>query len=236
MSTEARSLAAIEEVLGHRFEQPSLLQQALRHGSALTSGREGTYQRLEFLGDAVIGHAVALLLYDRFPDQDQGGLTRMRSHLTRSASLAEQAYLLGLEQHAEIGPSEELSGGRRRQALLEDLFEALVGAMTLDGGWEVAFDFIQRRFASQLDGLDERTLVLADPKTALQEAAQAQGLALPAYSEVGASGPDHSRRWAFAVIWDGEEIARGEGPTKRRAQKQAARRALTRLGLLPAEL
>lgn len=233
MGGEATPIDVLEDSLGYAFQDQELLRQALRHGSSQASKGGGSYQRLEFLGDAVVGYAVARLLFFRFPDHDQGGLTRMRAHLTRSATLAEKAYLLGLEQHAVLGPSEEQSGGRRRQALLEDLFEAVVGAMALDGGWEVAYDFVTRQFADDLERLDEPTLVLADPKTALQEAAQAQSLALPIYQEVGVSGPDHRRRWAFEVIWNGEVIARGEGASKRGAQKQAARRALIRLGLLP---
>jgi ribonuclease III len=235
--TQDRStmLSRLEQDLGHTFRDPLLLGQALRHGSSMASSIGGTYQRLEFLGDSVLGFAVALLLFEKFPDQDQGGLTRMRSHLTRSATLAEKAYQLGLEQFAELGPSESSSKGRTRQALLEDLFEAVIAALILDGGWEAAYQFISRQFATDIEELDERTLMLADAKTALQEAAQGRGLSLPKYRELGVVGPEHQRRWSFAVLWDGEELARGEGNTKREAQQVAARRALARLGLIPEE-
>ncbi len=227
--------ARLEQDLGYQFNDPFLLGQALRHGSSTASSIGGTYQRLEFLGDAVLGHVMALLLFKRFPDRDQGYLTRIRSYLTRSATLAEKAYELGLDQLAELGPSESSSAGRTRQALLEDLFEALIAAMALDGGWEPVYELVSRIYGDDLDELDERTLVLADAKTALQEAAQARGLALPRYRQIGCSGPDHRRHWAFEVYWDDEELARGEGTTKREAQQNAARRALARLGLIPDE-
>lgn len=225
-------LDRLEEVLGHRFADRDLLRQALRHGSAKAAARSGSYQRLEYLGDAVIGAAAALTLYEWFPDADQGALTRMRAFLIRSAALAEHTARLGLEALVEVGPSEEQARGRERSALLEDVFEAVVGALFLDGGWEAASEFVREQLEPELETLDERALRLGDPKTALQEAAQARGLPLPVYREAGVTGPDHRRRWAFEVLWDGEEIARGEGVTKREAQTQAARRALARLGLV----
>lgn len=225
----------LEEILGHRFVDRDVLRMALRHGSAASAQRRGSYQRLEFLGDAVISHAVARLLFEAFPEDDQGLLTRKRVHLVRSERLAERAALLGLDGWVEVGPSEEKSHGRERTAMLEDLFEAVVGAIVLDGGWDVAYQFVGEQFAEDLGGLDERTLALADPKSSLQEAAQARGLPLPEYRKQAVTGPDHRRRWAYVVIFDDEEIARGEGVSKREAQQQAARRALVRLGLVPEE-
>lgn len=226
-------LAELEERLDYTFDNPEILQRALRHGSSTASDFAGSYQRLEFLGDAVIGHAVAQILFEEFPEDDQGMLTRKRVHLVRSERLAERAALLGLDGWVVLGPSEEMARGRERSALLEDLFEAVVGAIVLDGGWEAALDFIHDQFAGDLDNLDQRTLALADPKSSLQEVAQARGLPLPEYLKVRVSGPDHRRLWVYDVIWDGEEVARGEGVSKREAQHQAARRALVRLGLVP---
>jgi ribonuclease-3 len=228
-------LDALEEALDYRFRDREILERALRHGSSVMSDLAGTYQRLEFLGDAVLGHAIALMLFNRFPGDDQGDLTRKRVHLVRSERLAERAALLGLDGWVEVGPSEELSRGRERAAMLEDLFEAVIGAIALDGGWEAAYAFIRRQLEDELDALDDRTLALADPKSSLQEAAQAKGLPLPEYRRVGVSGPDHHRKWAYVVVFDGEEVARGEGVSKREAQQQAARRALVRLGLVPEE-
>jgi len=225
----------LEQTLGYRFRDRELLHRALRHGSSVAAQENGSYQRLEFLGDAVLGHAAALLLFELFPGDDQGVLTRKRVHLVRSERLAERAALLALDGWVEVGPSEERSRGRERSALLEDLFEAVIGAIALDGGWEEAFGFIRDQFAEDLETLDDRTLALADPKSSLQEVAQARGLPLPQYRQETASGPDHRRQWAFTVVWDGEEVARGEGLSKREAQQQAARRALVRLGLVPEE-
>ena len=227
------ALEDLEETLGYRFRDREVLDRAMRHGSAAVAQAAGSYQRLEFLGDAVLGHAIAQLLFERFPGDDEGLLTRKRAHLVRSAKLAERASLLGLDGWAEVGTSEELSRGRERSALLEDLFEAVIGAIAIDGGWDAVFDFVCSHFAEDLDNLDERTLALADPKSSLQMVAQGRGLPLPQYREVGAIGDDHRPRWTFAVVWDGEEISRGEGVSKREAQQQGARRALVRLGLVP---
>jgi ribonuclease-3 len=229
------ALQQLENLLGHKFDDRDLLRQALRHGSAITAQERGSYQRLEFLGDAVLGHAVAQMLFDEFPDDDQGALTRKRVHLVRSERLAERAALLGLDGWVVLGTSEEMTRGRERSALLEDLFEAVIAAIALDGGWNAALDFTYEQFADELANLDGRTLALADPKSSLQEAAQARGIRLPEYRKVGVSGPDHRRLWVYEVIWDGEEVARGEGVSKREAQHQAARRALVRLGLVPEE-
>jgi ribonuclease-3 len=226
-------LDELEELLGHRFSDRELLRQAVRHGSAAAAETEGSYQRLEFLGDAVLGHAFADLLFRQFPDADQGDLTRMRSHLAQSIALGKKAALLGLDRFIELGPSEAAARGWERNALLEDVFEAVVGALALDGGWEPARRFIEATFGDEVEELDERTLALANPKTTLQEAAQGGGLPLPEYVEVGTTGPDHDRRWVFDLLWNGETIARGEGRSKRGAQQRAARRALIRLGLVP---
>ena len=166
------TLDELEELLGHRFADRELLRQAVRHSSAVAASTEGSYQRLEFLGDAVLGHAMADLLYRRFPGRDQGELTKMRAHLAQADSLAVKAAELGLDRFVELGPSEEAARGWRRQALLEDVFEAILGALALDGGWGAAVEFVSEQFGDDLDGLDERTLALANPKTTLQEAAQ----------------------------------------------------------------
>ncbi len=222
-------LAAVEGALGYRFRDRELLQRALRHGSA---GGED-YQRLEFLGDAVLGHAVAELLYERRPELDEGGLTRLKALLVRAETLAGLGRKLGLGEAAEVGRSEELAGGRARRALLEDLLEAVVGAVAVDGGWEAARALVDRLLGDVVATASLDDVAAADPKSALQEAAQARGLPLPEYREVRSWGPDHLRRFAFEVVWDGEVVARGEGRSKKEAQREAARRALVRLGLAP---
>jgi len=232
---KTNQLTELEATLGYRFHDPEILKRALRHGSSVVSDFAGSYQRLEFLGDSVLGYAVARMLFDRFPDDDQGDLTRKRTHLVRSERLAERAALLGLDGWVEVGSSLERGGGRESKNLLEDVFEAVIGAIAVDGGWTEARAFIERQLGDEIDGLDERTLALANPKSALQEAAQAAGLPLPEYELIRKGGTDHLRKWVYAVIWDGEEMARGEGRSKRGAQQRAARRALVRLGLVPEE-
>ncbi len=226
-------LEQLEQTLGYSFQNKELLRRALRHGSAELAKNRGTYQRLEFLGDAVLGHVIALMLFNEKPAADEGILTKMRSHLVRSVSLAEKAAWLGLDGWIQVGLSEERSRGRERPAMLEDVFEAVLGAIAVDGGWGAAHQFVEEQFLDDLRDMDEKTLMLADAKSALSVAAQARGLALPEYIEVLAGGSDHAPLWAFTVSWDGEVVARGEGRTKREAQQQAARRALIRLGLLP---
>ncbi len=228
-------LTELEELVGHQFADRGVLARAMRHGSAVRAATDGSYERLEFLGDAVLGLAVGRMLFDWFPTSDQGALTRMRALLTRSSTLAAKARELGLERAIEAGRSEDTEDGTIRRALLEDVLEALVGAVFLDGGFEPAFQFVARLFADDLERLDETTLRLADPKTALQEAAQGRGLALPAYHSVSNHGPDHRPRWVVEVEWDGDVVATGEGSSKRSAQTKAARQALIRLGLVEPE-
>lgn len=235
MDHEKDSLEELEGLLGYEFTDREILARALRHGSSVASDFAGSYQRLEFLGDAVLGHAVALMLFERFPRDDQGDLTRKRTHLVRSERLAERASLLGLDGWVEVGSSLERGGGRGSTNLLEDVFEAVIGAIAIDGGWSEARAFVERQLGEEADALDERTLALANPKSALQEAAQAEGLRLPGYRLILEGGKDHERQWVYAVDWDGIEVARGEGRSKRGAQQRAARRALVRLGLVPEE-
>jgi ribonuclease-3 len=227
--------AELEAAIGYRFNDSEILGRALRHGSAMASDFAGSYQRLEFLGDAILGHAVALMLFERFPKDHQGHLTRKRTHLVRSQRLAERAALLGLDGWVEVGQSLERGGGREATNLLEDVFEAVIGAIAIDGGWDEARAFVQRQLGEEVDGLDERTLALANPKSSLQEAAQAKGLPLPEYRLMRKGGTDHLRKWVYTVVWDGDEVARGEGRSKRGAQQRAARRALVRLGFVPEE-
>jgi len=234
---EGRShrLAPLEELLGYHFERIELLERALRHGSAAVSLEKGSYERLEFLGDAVLGHAMAEMLFESFPEAEEGLLTRMRSHLVQSSSLAAKGAWLGLEGWVRLGPGEELGHGRERASLLEDLFEAVIGAIEMDGGWEASRAFIRRQFEEDISGLDERSLMLGDPKTALIQQAQRKGLPMPVFEDAAVSGDPHNPLWACSLRWKGETISRGEGRNKKEAQQQAARRALFRLGLIPEE-
>ena len=229
----ADRLRPLEETLGYVFSQNELLARALRHGSSMAAQDQGSYQRLEFLGDAVLGHAVAEMLFERFPEADEGLLTRMRSHLVQSSSLASKAAWLGLDGWVQLGPSEQMGRGRERSALLEDLFEAVIGAIEMDGGWEASRAFVIRQFEEDIAALDERSLMLGDPKTTLIQAAQKRGLPMPEFEDRAIAGDPHNPLWASSLRWKGEVISRGEGRNKREAQQQAARRGLERLGLIP---
>jgi len=229
----ARELGALEEKLGYRFSQREYLERALRHGSSEAAQSGGSYQRLEFLGDAVLDHAIAILLFREFPEADEGLLTRMRSHLVQSSSLASRAAWLGLDGWVLLGRSEESGHGRERPALLEDVYEAVIGAIEIDGGWEASFSFIEREFGRDIGRLDEKALMLGDPKTTLVQAAQRQGISQPAFEHTQVSADPHRPLWACELFWDGTRVAGGEGRSKREAEQQASRRALERLGLLP---
>jgi len=236
MSTgKGRDLGPLEDALGYRFTRIENLERALRHGSSDAAQNRGSYQRMEFLGDAVLDHAIAEMLYESFPQADEGLLTRMRSHLVQSSSLAVKAAWLGLDGWVQVGRSEQIGGGRERASLLEDVFEAIIGAIELDGGWEASRAFVFRQFEEEMEKLDSRTLLMGDPKSALIHAAQKESLPNPVWEDRKVSGDPHNPLWASELRWDGEIVARGEGRSKKDAQQQASRRALERLGLVPDE-
>jgi ribonuclease-3 len=215
----------LERLLGHRFRDPALLAQALTHRSAGAPHNE----RLEFLGDAVLGFLMAEALFDRFPDAREGQLTRLRASLVRGESLAALARGLGLGEHLALGGGERKSGGRERDSILADALEALLGAVYVDGGLDAARALFQGLFAPQLAtlSLDD---VIKDPKTRLQEWLQGRRLHLPEYEvlEVQGEGHQQSFRVACRVAACGVE-AEARGATRRRAEQAAAAAVLARL-------
>lgn len=222
-ATEPR-LGHIERVLGHEFRRPELLEQALRHSSAAHETGASSYERLEFLGDAALSHAIAALVFARWPDSGEGILTRARAALVRERTLAQLAKEVGLADSLELGGG--LAAG---DAVLADAFEAILGALLLDGGWRVFAGAVKRLYGPLLAGLDPASLPLEEPKSTLQELAQREGKPLPIYREVEVHGPAHRRHYVFEVELDGTVVARGEGSSKRTAQREAARRALATL-------
>jgi ribonuclease III len=227
MSERQGALDRVEAGLGHRFAQPELLGQALRHRSAAHEQRVPSFERLEFLGDAALSHAVAALLFARWPGASEGELTRARAALVREASLAGLAERLGLHAALELGSG--LREGSAGPALLADALEAVLGALLLDGGWRSFRAAVNRLVSPLLATLDPAQLALEEPKSTLQELAQKQGLPLPVYREVETRGPAHRRVYVYEVEFGGRVLARGEGPSKKAAQQEAARRALPRL-------
>ena len=211
--------------LGYEFRDPALLEAALTHRSA---GRRN-YERLEFVGDAVLNFAVAALLYRDCPDADEGELSRYRAALVSGSSLAEVAAELGLGEQLRLGGGEMKSGGHRRSSILADALEALFGAVYVDGGTGAAVAVIESLLADRLGALPQAH-ELKDPKTRLQEQLQARGLPLPAYAVEAVSGEPHEQ-WFVARCEVGtlELEARGEGSSRRRAEQEAARQLLEAL-------
>lgn len=211
--------------LGYEFRDPALLEAALTHRSA---GRRN-YERLEFVGDAMLNFAVAALLYRDCPDADEGELSRYRAALVSGSSLAEVAAELRLGEQLRLGGGEMKSGGHRRSSILADALEALLGAVYLDGGTGAASAVIEGLFADRLGALPEAQ-ELKDPKTRLQEQLQARGLPLPAYAVEAVSGEPHEQ-WFVARCEVGalELQSLGEGSSRRRAEQEAARLLLETL-------
>lgn len=225
---EARRLRPLAELLGHDFADPRLLQLALIHGSAQRRrrGEGGDYQRLEFVGDRVLGLIVAERLYRDFPDEQEGALAKRFAMLVRREALAEVARDIDLGPFISLSKAEEEVGGRDNPAILADCCEALIGALFIDGGLAPARGFVERHWQALIEA-DLRPP--EEAKTALQEWAQARGLPLPLYSEVARSGPDHEPLFTVEVGVEGQPSARGSGRSKRLAEQAAAAELLARL-------
>lgn len=222
------ALAALEDRLGYRFQRRGLLEQALTHASALTQddARTKSYQRLEFLGDRVLGLSIAALLHARFPDAAEGQLSRALADLVRKETCADVAGELGVSAALRIGKGEKKTGLNRRVAVLGDACEAILGAIFLDGGFAAAEAVVRRHWQARVPDISGGAT--ADPKTALQEWAHTQGLAEPHYRETGRSGPDHAPVFRVEAVLAGRPPMAGEGPSKRVAERAAAAAMLAR--------
>jgi len=215
----------LAERLGHAFREPALLEQALTHPSAGGSRAAATadYERLEFLGDRVLGLIVADMLLDTFPNEPEGALARRHAFLVSREALAEVARNLNLGAFLKVAKSEADSGGRDNPTLLSDVCEAIIGAMYRDADLETARAFVAKHWTPLLH---QNRAPPQDAKTALQEWAQARGLPLPSYAETARSGPPHDPRFTVAVTVQGHDACEGEGRSKRNAEQHAARRML----------
>ncbi len=233
-------LSELQTRLGYAFRDEGLLQLALTHpsvahenGAANGGGDEAQRrpahnQRLEFLGDAVLQLVLTRELYEKFPAFDEGPLTKARAKLVYRRTLAEHARALGLGAHLILSHGEEMHGGRERPSALADTFEALLGAIFLDGGFEAAREFILREFGAAFGQLDTLPII-ENPKGELQELLQARSPEAPAYHVVSATGPDHDRLFECTVHHGGVELARGSGKSKKTAESDAALAALKKL-------
>ena len=226
-------LEAIEARIGHAFADQELLARALTHPSALNGPekREKSYQRLEFLGDRVLGLAVSDMLFRSMPQEDEGALSRRLSDLVRAETCADIAARLDLGAGVRVGPTESQSAVGRRAGVLADLCEAVIGAIYLDAGWDAAQAFVARHWQ---DRLAAGAPVQRDAKSALQEWAQGRGLATPVYRVVERSGPDHAPVFTMAVTIPGLPDGIGQGAAKRQAEIGAATAVLVREGVWPA--
>lgn len=219
-----RSPDLLQTRLGYRFADISLLQQALTHRSAGKRNNE----RLEYLGDAVLGSVIAADLYQRFPEASEGRLSRLRASLVRRESLAEIAKNLQIGEHMQLGVGERRSGGHRRGSIMSDALEAIFGAIFLDSGFDACRNCILDLFNSKLDLLDEVT-VLKDPKTRLQEHLQSQRRPLPGYEVLDVSGEAHAQSFRVRCSVDGQMVCTGSGKSRRHAEQDAAAKMLRQL-------
>ncbi|MGO4524049.1 ribonuclease III [Microvirga sp. 2MCAF35] len=227
MARRKPNLDELLKKLDYQFEKPELLDEALTHVSAPQASGQ-SYQRLEFLGDRVLGLAIAGLLYRKFPGAPEGELSRRLAELVRRESCAEIAMTWDVGPYLKLGAGEAHSGERRNQTILADVCEAIIGAAFLDGGYEAASALVERSFQPLLEAPRRP---LRDPKSALQEWAQGQGFPPPTYSVAEQTGPDHAPKFRVMVKVKGAEGEFGSGTSKRIAEQAAARSLLLREGV-----
>ncbi|MGA2004285.1 MAG: ribonuclease III [Terriglobales bacterium] len=241
-------LTALEKTLGHSFQRRELIEQALTHSSQArevqASGASGSSggdnELLEFLGDAVLGLVATETLFQRFPGFHEGQLSKLRAHLVGQRHLLRVAEQLQIGSYMRLGRGEEKSGGRAKASLLVDALEAILAALYLDGGWQVARDFIVRTIVEpELANMNLETsaLPVMDFKSALQEALQARGRAQPVYVLVKEEGPEHRKTFTVEARLPepetGQFVGRAQGATKKRAEQEAARQMLEHLSTMP---
>ncbi len=225
-TTDASALNRLESRIGYRFRNRSLLEQSLTHKSHSRQHNE----RLEFLGDAVLGYLIADTLYQTHPELAEDALTLVRAQLVRRDTLNRIAVELELGDFLRLGIGERKSGGRQRASILADAVEAVIGAVSLDGGIEAARALVHKLYVTHLEAIDSRG-VSKDPKTTLQELLQGRSLALPVYEVVGTSGSDHRRTFTVCCRVDDLELTTtGSGSSRRAAEKTAAEAMIERLG------
>ncbi len=216
-------LATLEEKIGYRFKNRERLEHALTHSS---TADDKNYERLEFLGDRVLGLVMAHALYTQFPDESEGGMARRHSALVQGRTIALLGQQNGIGEYIIMSVAERASGGGEKENIVADVVEAMLGAIYLDGGLEAARDVILRLWGDNIGTLTDAPM---DPKTELQEWVQARGWPLPVYDIVEKSGPDHAPEFVIEVRVEGQVPAQASGPSRRQAEKTAARTMLRHL-------
>ena len=225
----------LEQRIGYRFTDRGLLEHALTHKSRAAediSGGVFDNESLEFLGDAVLGLVVADALFHRYPDYSEGQKSKIKASVVSTQSLARHAEQIRLGEHLLLGRGEEKTGGRFKQALLADAYEALIAAIYLDGGLPAIQEFLERELGDAIHAGSTQEVVGLDYKSALQERVQALGKSLPEYRVASESGPDHRKAFTIEVIVGGEVLGSATGKAKKEAEQEAARIALAALARL----
>lgn len=221
-----KKLSELEKNIGYVFKDKSLLKLALTHSSysnELKINKYGNYERLEFLGDAVLELTTSQFFYLEYPDKKEGELTRIRSSMVCEPALAYCAREFSLQEYILLGKGEETTGGRERDSIISDVLEAVLGAIYLDGGFEDADRFVKKHILTDL----ENKQLFYDAKTILQEKMQKKGKSL-SYELIGEKGPDHDKTFEVAVLIDGVLCSTGSGKSKKQAEQQAAYALLMR--------
>ena len=226
-----KEFESLQTAIGYRFHDRGLLEHAMTHTSRANEDITGGVfdnESLEFLGDAVLGFVIADMLFRECPEWDEGEKSKTKASMVSTFALARQAERLHLGDHLLLGRGEEKTGGRRKQALLADTYEAVIAAVYLDGGIDAARAFIRREFHALLEAARRHGAGGQDYKSGLQEVVQARSQPLPEYRLIGTFGPDHEKRFEVEVLVAGEPLARASGPSKKEAEQEAARIALSR--------
>ncbi len=221
-------LREFQQKIGYQFQKEGLLRQALTHSSYANEHhmkKHADNERLEFLGDAVLEIAASEYLYEQYPDDPEGELTRLRASIVCEQTLAFCTRALSLGDYLFLGKGEELTGGRKRKSILSDAFEAVMGAIYLDGGFASAKEFIHRFVLNDIEHMQ----LFYDSKTILQEIVQGQDLGKLDYFLAEESGPDHNKHFVVDARIGGKMMGRGEGPTKKAAEQEAAYQAILAL-------
>lgn len=232
MKDADRRVERIEKIVGYTFGNKGLLQQTFTHSSyvhEVDDAKCSDYERLEFLGDAVLGMIVSEYLYTTYSEYDEGQLTRIKCAVVSESTLARVATNLKLGSHMLLGRGEKLSGGGQKASLLADTFEALTAAIYLDGGWNAVRAFVLEHLKPQVEAVREGMLEV-DHKSLFQEAAQRVIRRTPVYSVIKEHGPDHDKRFEVKVVCGGKEYGRGIGRSKKEAEQNAAKQGLVNLG------
>ncbi len=229
MSPDGKKLERLEKAIGYAFKDRGLLTKALTHSShayETCPGGPEDNEVLEFLGDSVVGLVTAEFTLSMYPGRHEGELSKLKASATSTLALAQQARAIKLDKVLLLGRGEEKGGGRKKVSILAGAFEALAGAVYLDGGFEAAGSFVRTLLASSLRPLKSGSLTINNAKSALQEICQKAGLPVPAYRLISEKGPAHDRTFVIEVRLGDDVLARSKGPSKKSAEQKAAEKAL----------